>query len=214
MMPYKITLILLFGIILQVSAQSNPERFRVGITAALDNNLSSESFAFTEYTGYGADYNKTNYRVGLNVEYDLKKKITLNTAVYYSNKDFIGTYYCAVCDFIVFPQPQTIELQFIEVPVTLRYYVLPEQWKPYVEIGVNNLFASKKGVVNDAYKEETIDNSYTLGLKLGGGIEYEINPRFAIRLLADYNKGLTKLIDKSGFKMDYWGIGIGVLTRL
>ena len=86
----------------------------------------------------------------------------MNTSINYSNKDFIGTYYCAVCDFLVPPSPQEISFRFVEIPLTVKYYFLPNKIRLFGEFGLNNLFLLNK---------EVTDNSYTFGVKLGGGVE-------------------------------------------
>ena len=108
-MKTKILILIIAIISLNLYGQNdNLRNLRFGILFTLDSNLSSENFAFDEYTGYCADYNKTNYKIGLNVEYLLRNGFTLNSGFNYSNKNFTGTYYCAVCNFIYPPSPEQI----------------------------------------------------------------------------------------------------------
>src|SRR5690606_30920409 len=188
-----------------IKAQDHPGRFGIGFTASIEKNLSSEIMAFTEYTGYSAAYNKINYRLGLNIEYALKNEITLNSAIYYSNKDFTGTYYCALCNFSFVPSPQDIDFRFIEVPLTMRYYFLPEKIRIFGEFGLNNQFV---------LSEKTTDKKYGLGIKFGAGLEYNVGKNIALQLLIDYNKGITNFYDESDFKVDYLAFGIGAVKRL
>ena len=205
-MKSKILILLLTIISLSLYGQNdNPRNLKFGLLFTLDNNLSSESFASSEYIGYSANYNETNYRIGLSAEYSLRNGFSLNSGINYSNKDFTGTYYCAVCDIIGPINPEKIELRFIEIPLSLRYYFLPKKLKVYGEIGINNQFVLSK---------ETIDNSFILGLKFGGGIEYSLNQKIAVRLLTEYNKGVTNLFEKSDFKIDYLSFGIGISKRI
>jgi len=201
--------ILIFGIILcysyGIKAQENSNKLRIGLNAGIEKNLSSENIAFDQYTGYSANYNKTNYRLGLNFEYELKTNFSINIAINYSNKDFTGTYYCAVCDFIVPPSPQSIDFRFIEVPLTLKYYFLPNKIRLFGEFGLNNTFLLNK---------EVTDNSYGLGIKLGGGIEYNLSKKIALQMTMDYNKGILKLYKESGFKLKSFAFGIGIMKRL
>lgn len=204
-MKNPIIFIILFWATTSIKAQDNPYRFRIGLSAGVEKNLSSKTMAFTEYTGYSATYNKTNYRLGLNIEYALKNEITLNSAIYYSNKDFTGTYYCSVCNFSVAPRQQDIDLRFIEVPLMMRYYFLPEKIRIFGEFGLNNQFVLSK---------KTTDKQYGLGIKFGAGLEYNLGKNIALQLLIDYNKGITNFYDESDFKVDYMAFGIGAMKRL
>lgn len=197
--------VIVFFYTLGLKAQNNISKLRIGLTTSIEKNLSSENVAFDKYTGYSVDYNKTNFRLGLNFEYELKSNFSINTAINYSNKDFTGTYYCAVCDFLVPPSPQDIDFRFIEVPLTLKYYFLPNKIRLFGEFGLNNLFSLKK---------EVTDNSYGLGIKLGGGIEYNLSKKIALQMTMDYNNGISKLYKESDFKLKSVAFGIGIMKRL
>lgn len=188
-----------------INAQETLEKLRIGLSTNIENNISSESFAFDKHIGYSANYNKTNYRFGLNFEYDLKDDISINSSINYSNKDFTGTYYCAVCEFIVPPSPQEIDFRFIEIPLTLKYYFLPNKIRLFGEFGLNNLLS---------LNNEVTDNSYILGLKLGGGIEYNFTNKLALQINIDYNNSLSKLYKESDFKLKSIDFGIGIMKRI
>jgi opacity protein-like surface antigen len=175
------------------------------VTIGIEENLSSKTIAFTEYTGYSADYDKTNYRLGLNFEYGLKNAFSINSAFNYSNKDYTGTYYCAVCDFAFPPSPENIDFRFLEIPLTLRYYFFPNKTRIFTELGLNNHIVLTNAIT---------DKSYGLGIKFGGGIEYNLTQNIALQMLIDYNKGITNSYDESNFKVDYMAFGIGVMKRL
>ena len=189
-----------------INAQEVLGKLRIGLSSSIENNLSSESFAFDKYTGYSADYDKTNYRFGLNIEYNLRENISINTSINYSNKDFTGTYYCAVCDFSVPPSPQKIDFRFIEIPLTVKYYFLPNKIRLFGEFGLNNLFSLNK---------EVTDNSYALGIKLGGGIEYNLTKKIALQMTMDFNNNnMSKLYKESDFKLKSFAFGIGIMKRI
>ena len=190
---------------IQQKAQNSLNNFRIGITTKIDKNLSSESMVFDQYTGYSADYDKINYRIGLNLEYQLEQNFSMNTAIQYSNKDFTGTYYCAVCDFPVPPSPEDIDNRFIEVPLSLRYYFLPDRFGLFGEVGINNQFL---------LNEELTDKSYALGIKLGAGFEYDFTQKLAFQFLVDCNRGITNLYNESNFKINYLGFGVGILKKI
>ena len=183
----------------------NTKDLRLGLLYTFDNNRSTENFRFDDYEGYSVDYDKTNYRIGLSVEYFVKDKLTINSSIIYSNKDFTGVYYCVVCDFIGAINPERIDLQFIEIPLSLKYYFLPNRFKLFADLGISNQFV---------IKNKEVDKSYILGVKFGGGIEYSLNQNLVIQIMAESNKGITNLLDVSDFKLDYFSLGIGIQKRL
>ncbi|MBK7652624.1 MAG: hypothetical protein IPJ20_20340 [Flammeovirgaceae bacterium] len=67
--------VIVFFCIFRVEAQKNTNKFRIGLTTSLEKNVSSDIMALDKIAGYSADYNKTNYRLGLSVEYQFKEKI-------------------------------------------------------------------------------------------------------------------------------------------
>ena len=204
MMQKLTTILVILCSVLALKAQNSPNNFRFGVTASIDKNLSSETMAFDQYTGYSADYDKINYRLGLNLGYQLKQKFSINTAIEYSNKDFTRIYFCHVCDFSVLPS-EDIDFRFIEVPLSVRYYLLPNKLGLFGEVGINNQFF---------LNGDLTDKSYALGVKLGAGLEYDFTQTLAFQFLVNYNRGVTNLNNESDFKLDYVGFGVGILKKI
>ncbi len=188
-----------------LSAQENKSKFRIGLTMSLVENLSDDTIEFDQYQGLNAEYDKTNYRLGVTLEYGLGEKSSVNTAINYSNMDFTSTFYCEVCDFEVLPSPQDADLSFIEIPVTLKYYFLKNTLRPFAEVGVTNLFL---------LEEDIITNSYALSATIGGGLEYAITERIALQAAVDYNQGVTNLFKESDYKLKTLAFGIGVMVGI
>jgi opacity protein-like surface antigen len=189
-----------------IYAQEDLSKFRIGFSTGLEKNLSSKNVEFNTLTGNSAEYDKFNYRIGLVFEYQLKNSLSFNTAINYLNKDYTGTYYCIVCEFEIPPTPRQFNFRFIEVPITLKYYFLPNKVKLFTEAGLNNQFLLRRRVV--------ADNSYLLGLKLGAGVEYNVNDNLAFQLAMDSYHTISKLYKGSDFKLTSYVIGIGVMKRL
>ena len=196
-----------------IDAQDVTGKFRIGLSAGLEKNVSSERMAFSQYTGFSADYDKSYYRFGLNMEYALKNSLTINGAVKYSNKDFIGTYFCDVCDFAVPPSPEEVDFSFIEVPITLKYYFTPHKIGLFGEVGLNNLFP----LDNPGYEARV--NSFATGFKLGGGMEYNLSQKIALQLTLDYSNSISKLFKDSYYEDPYFmlrsfSFGIAILKKI
>ncbi|NER18346.1 outer membrane beta-barrel protein [Spongiivirga citrea] len=187
---------------------ADPSKIRIGISASLESNLSSEMIFFSDVTGFSADYDKFNYRIGADLEYFLNSNFTINTAINYSNKDFTGTYFCFVCDFIQPPNPETSDFRYIEVPMTMKYYFLPNKTRLFGEAGLNSLFA-----LNNLELDARVNN-YVLGLKLGAGVEYNFSQRLALQLKVDHNRSISKVLKDSDFGFRTLNVGFGILKRL
>lgn len=159
-----------------------------------------------EYTGISVEYDKINYRLGLNLEFELNQGFAINTAINYSNKNFTGAYYCTVCYGFILPlfPPEDFDFRLIEVPISLRYYFLPDKLRIFGEVGFNNQFLLNK---------EITDESYAQAIKLGTGVEYDFTQEIALQMFVDYNKGITNFYKKSDFKLNYVGLGIGIMKR-
>jgi len=53
-----------------------------------------------------------------------------------------------------------------------------------------------------------------LGIKLGGGIEYNLIKKIALQMIMDYNDGVSKLYKESDFKLKSVTFGIGIMEKL
>ncbi len=194
-------------------AQEVTDKFRIGIAASWDKNMSTERLAFGKYTGYTADYNKFNFSFGGIMEYFFKSNLSLNGALNYTNRGFTGTYFCDVCDFEFPPTPEEVDFRFIEVPMTVKYYLSPNKIRLFGEVGLNNVLPLN----NPGYKARI--NSYVIGFKLGGGIDYPINQETAIQLSLNYNNTISKLFKDAYyegpyFKLKSFNFGIVLLKKI
>lgn len=188
----------------QLFAQKNKSNIRIGLLYAIDQNISQEHMPVDEYTGYSADYDQFNYKIGLTTEYAVNKGLTLNSGVIFSNKNFTGSYYCAVCDFAEPPAPEKIQLQFIEVPLSLRYYFFYSKLRVFADAGFINQLTLDPGF---------FEKEYLLSASIGGGVEYNIHQSLAIQFMTEYNKGLTDLYKESDFKIDIISFRFGLMKR-
>ncbi len=194
-------------------AQEVTDKFRIGITANWDKNISAERLAFGKYTGFTADYNQFNYSFGGILEYFLKSNLSLNGALNYTNRDFTGTYFCDVCDFEFPPTPEEVDFRFIEVPITVKYYLSPNNIRLFGELGLNNIFPLN----NPGYEARV--NSYVIGYKLGGGLEYTMSQKTALQLSLSYNSTISKLFKDAYYEGPYFRLkslqfGVVLLKKL
>ncbi|MEH6682431.1 MAG: porin family protein [Sediminicola sp.] len=201
----KIWIILFLLMCFALHSQNGPKWLRLGVTLSSDYNISSQNIELGNYMGYTASYDRTNYSLGLQAEKFLTTDMSVNLGLQFSQKNFTGTFYCAVCDWAMPPNPETIRMQFLEIPIGVRKYFLPGKWKLFADVGLLNQIALK----NDL---ET--NSYLLSANVGGGTEYKIGTRWSLQLKAFYNRALTNTFEGSGHKMQFLAFGMGIMTSL
>ncbi|AVR44249.1 hypothetical protein C7S20_02655 [Christiangramia fulva] len=204
-MKKLIFLFLLYFVFYNNYAQESNTKTRLGLDLFLENTISSERIQTGENVGYFADYDKTNFQIGLQVERYLNNKITLNSGLNYSNRDFTGTYFCQVCDFSLPPEPEEIKFQFLEIPLSLKYYFFRNNFRPFIDLGLINQFA---------IKNEITEKKYVILGKTGVGLDYNFNSNASIQVLFNYNRAITKMFEESDFKPEVLSIGIGFRRRL
>tara|TARA_R110002020_G_scaffold23587_3_gene78446 strand:- start:11846 stop:12373 length:528 start_codon:yes stop_codon:yes gene_type:complete len=175
------------------------------VTLSSDYNISSQNIDLGNYMGYIASYDRTNYSLGLQAEKFLTSDMSVNLGLQFSQKNFTGTFYCAVCDWAIPPDPENIRMQFLEIPIGLRKYFLPGKWKLFADVGLLNQIALE----NDL---ET--NGYLLSATIGGGTEYRIGEHWSLQLRALYNRALTDTFEGSDHKMQFLAFGMGIMTSL
>ncbi|MDY7395410.1 outer membrane beta-barrel protein [Aureibaculum sp. 2210JD6-5] len=217
MKTFRIQLIfLILSIGFNLNAQENSKeipkptnqstkKIKVGLFYSYDKNLSDKDYTFVKYEGYSIDYNKPNYSLGAEIEFSLNPKFSIQSGVTYTNRDFTGTYYCAVCDFIVAPQPEDINQQFLEIPLSAKYYFIPKKVLLFTEVGLVNQFI---------IKNELNENNYNISAKIGLGIGYQFNNHFSIEVATDYQNGISNLYKNSNFKQQILGFKVGIKKEL
>jgi len=178
-------------------------RFSLGIMYSFDKNVGKSQISTSRYEGYTADNDQTNYSLGLGAEYLWTEHLSLNLAISYANRDFTGTYYCDVCDFITAPSAEGVQLRFVDVPIGLTYYFLPRKMRPFLSGAINNQFTVKN-------PEQLNAKSYVLGVQLGGGVQYEFTPFWALQAQIDYGNTLTRVFENSTSNLEILSFQLGV----
>ncbi len=200
-----------------VEAKAQSKQLRLGLISNIEKNISSKKIEFEQMYGIGylADYSKTNYRLGLNLEYNLNKKYVITSGINYSNHDFKGTFYCYFCEFSTPPSPENIELRFIEIPLALKYYFSQNRVRPFGQFGLNNSLRLSNDFTDNAIKYfvDTKNKFYLLGIKVGGGIEYTLDKNMIIQMGLEYNNGISDLYKGTDFKLKSLALGIGVMRK-
>ncbi|WP_459212796.1 hypothetical protein [Aquimarina rhabdastrellae] len=65
-----------------------------------------------------------------------------------------------------------------------------------------------------ALNNDTVENTYALGIKLGSGIAHNISEKIANQLGVNYYNGITNFYKESDFKIKTITFGLGVIKKL
>ena len=95
------------------------------------------------------------------------------------------------------PQQENINLQFLQVPATLRYSHYFNNFGFFGKLGVINQFLVKES--NNYEFNELEANSFSLSGSLGAGIEYKFGGGFSSALSANYMNGLTQIFETADY---------------
>ena len=189
----KIFLILFLLLRLNTYAQEN-QKWNLGIVYSVENltidNGQNNDYLVTQgnINGYGIEFDKNNYTLGLTIQFFINKKISLSTGLLYSNKDFSGTFNCATCDPTSYPiySPETIKQRFLVIPTSIDYNFRFGNLKPILRTG----FKNNIGVDNDL-KEQS--KGYFLEAFFGVLMNYEILETWNIGVGYNYQTTFTDL---------------------
>ncbi|MEL7834246.1 outer membrane beta-barrel protein [Fodinibius sp. Rm-B-1B1-1] len=194
-----------------VSENEQKNNFQVGLFYSINTNLSGD-IELSDEIGYRTKYNRNNFTAGLDLQYSIIKSLALQSGMSYSNRDFSGTYYCNVCDFMTPPQQEEINLRFIQVPTALRYSNYFNNLGFFGKIGVLTQLVIEEPNNNEFYELET--NSYSLSGILGAGIEYKFGGAFSTALSTNYANGLTQIFEDADYSYKTLGIQLDLSIEL
>ncbi len=174
-----------------------------------DFNLSKDNYNHN-YNFNGTTYftyEKVNYRIGFDIDYFLKKNISISIGVNYSNKDYESMYTCESC---FSPSFDYVKLRFIDVPLYGSYHVIFNNFNIFGQLGVVNHFALDHEIRFNN-QEVTLEyiNEYYLSGKIGLGVSYPLN-KHRLFIASDYITGVSNIFEKEDYKIKTLGIRMGI----
>lgn len=196
----KITLLITFLVLqLSIYAQDNP-KWNVGIEFSIEDLSISDDRDGIDYiitngniNGYSIEFDKTNFSFGLTTNYMINEKLELTSGVLYSNKDFIGTFNCATCDFFE-SFPETIVQRFLTIPISADYKFLIRKFKPSIQAGLKNNIEIKSDL-------EELSKGYFLEAFIGASINYEFIENWNAGIGYNYQTALSDLYKTDEFNL-------------
>ena len=158
---------------------------------------------------------KYSYGFGFNMTRKWER-IDMSFGVNVMSKNFNQDRSCNICGSFI---PYTFELSTtaFEVPLTVNFYPLNENFKWYLGIGINNLLTNQSFTI-DGFNEEESNFSYKIGLMPQTGVKILLNDWSFIHGALMYNYELVEVDwNRAGvfqgrdesLNFDYWGFRLG-----
>jgi Outer membrane protein beta-barrel domain len=199
-------------ILCQTNLESNG-KWKVGVTIAPDIFFNSGSFSLTEETGFSSiEASGFNFTSGLIGEWSFNSKFDIVSGVNYSRKDFSGRYYCNVCEFFTIPQREPINVQFVEIPVILRYNIYNKQFGVHIEAGITSGYLTN--TISSSYTGTLSSNKFQLSGLIGLGINRDLGQRINLSLSSDFRQSFTNLLVGSNLKFRSVGFITGITYKI
>lgn len=183
-------LLLSLGLFAFSSQAQIDKQLRIGIDAQYDFPFGDGYNCFYGYPVLWNDvsqslysYKRYYFSTGATIRYGLTEQIELGSGIYFSRKEVSNVYYYGCFT----PYPAEVYVpnynNFLEIPLTARFYTLPGKFKLHMELG------QKIGLNINTFRGNDSD-SYRYCLMGGAGINYFLN-RFQFTLSANYSRQLN-----------------------
>lgn len=195
----------------QVATYNNLEqsKLQLGLFYSYNQNISSDNITLRQETGFRNDYDQFNFTVGLTALYYLNNNFALRSGASYANRSFSGTFYCNVCIFAPpGPQQEKIELQFIQVPIAIRYYPYNQKIGVFGEVGIFNQF-----MINKPALKRLKEHIYSVSAILAAGLKYRFNYGFTAQLSVKYTDSLSEIFKNADYSYKVLGVQLSLLKH-
>lgn len=152
---------------------------------------------------------KTGYSIGLNVCFNIKKFISLESGMHYSNKGYQTIkqdYTVSQPDPVIPDQSKFIySFHYIDIPLKLNLMLGQHKIRYFTSVGLTTNFFIKEVVTNLSYfSDRTVKTKYksdynyqhlNLSPTFSIGIDYKIKDNMSLRIEPYFSYGLLKIID-------------------
>jgi hypothetical protein len=215
---------------------NNESKFRIGIYIQPNIDYrrlfgTGENEITTLIIDSRNDYeiSKIGYNIGLNTEFTITEKISIESGVSYSNKGYKSKKIDAI--FPQGPEPSGLVavqisylFNYIEIPLQLNYKVGNNKLRFISSFGASiNIMLSAQEKTKIFYGDGSsqtnklkVDNSYTYAYNklnifptISLGAEYLLNNNLTLRVQPTFNYGVLKIID-SPIRANLWSFGLKV----
>lgn len=195
---------------------SNFKRVQIGINVSPDicfrtfKNIDGSSFGDFIVNEYNKiETIKISYSAGLNVCFNIKKFVSLETGIQYSNKGFQTKF----IDLGIGPQdpslPEKLKMiysyHYIDIPVKVNFTIGKKKVRFFTSVGVTtNIFIKETQIGVLVYSDRTDRktsstntdyNNVNISPTISVGIDYKMNNRMNLRVEPTFRYGVLKLTD-------------------
>lgn len=195
---------------------SDFKRIQIGINVSPDicfrtlkNNDGSSSSDFVLTQRNNRETIKVGYTAGLNVCFNFKKFVGLETGIQYSNKGFQTKFQDLI---IGQPDPSLpnkskfiYDYHYIDIPLKVNFTVGKKKVRLFTSIGVTtNIFIRETQTSVLVYSDRTDKktnptnfdyNKLNISPTISVGMDYKINSRMNLRVEPTFRYGVLKIID-------------------
>ena len=155
------------------------------------------------------NYNKLNYKLGLDVEFKLTKSFSISTGLNYSVKDFSSITYCGSCS--IYEENIQFGLSYLEIPIIGIYTYKVNEIEFFGQLGIiNHINVGLNIFINDSGIALHNIDSHSLSGKVGLGASYPILGKHRLFLVTDYSSGFTNVFKNVDYKLKTLGIRMGI----
>lgn len=155
--------------------------FRIGFQTGINNSIVKVKNRYSIYHGnnsaeFSSYKNQKSFQLGILLEYQLFHNLWINLNGMYRVSAYEHLISEVENDLINYSE----KLNYIDVPLSLKYYFLKKRFQPYLKAGgtfsyLNNaLSASQRTNSTDLVDRTAFRNRNTIGWNVGAGVSYKI----------------------------------------
>lgn len=207
--------------------------FRIGIMAGINQTMIDVEKTYSivkndDADNLGAYSGKTGFQLGLQAEYRAYKELWVEAAGLFRQSLYEHVLYDVENTTINYKE----KLSYVDVPVSVKYYILKKNIQPYIEAGASFSFltdalsTTTRDEVKDIVNRYDYRNNTMVGYSGGAGVAYRMKgisvfAAFRYNYFGDnVNKDGTRYADLTNvfkyyyidddFRMDNWQVNVGV----
>ena len=194
---YLILFITLFLLAADSMAQET-QNYGFGLVFRPEFLTPDDKMPLGQFTGYGdIEADHFNYAVGMQGYFEATNRIDILMGMLYANRDLTGTEYCTICDYFTAPQPEKLNMRYLEFPIEFHYRVINSAVKVKAIAGFGLNFALD--TPDRIFPGDSAFNTFYLSGRIGAGIFIPVSSTLELGLTAAYDVALTDIIADSEY---------------
>lgn len=192
--------------------QSDDRKIKLGVSFSPQSYF-SEDINSQLSQGYEINQSEFNYSIGVIAITSLNNRFDLVTGLAYSSKDFTGTFFCPACGSLGAPQPELIKLCYLEVPVSVRYFLWKGNVIGFGETGLVNSFSVNENPSGMDFPS-LARKKYILSGLIGMGLQASLTKRIDVSGSLLLQSSFIDAFKNSEFKFQSIGISAMITRQL